>query len=123
MRLVRQILAPVVGYAVIVLLTSALFAALPPFRVTAPWWVLVAGTLGAVVAGLCGGSTAALVAGSRHFVLGCAVLVFLVIDTAVVLSRRGPDPVWFDLGGSLTLMAATVAGAWLVARRRPISAP
>ncbi|HUG52347.1 MAG TPA: hypothetical protein VMR21_02045 [Vicinamibacteria bacterium] len=118
MRFVRQILAPVVGYAVIAVLTSLLFASLPPFRVTARWWVLVAGTLGAVIAGLCGGATAALVAVGPRFLLGCAVLVFLVIDTAVVLSRGGTDPVWFDLGGSVTLMAATVAGAWLAARRR-----
>jgi hypothetical protein len=122
MRLVRQVLAPILGYAVIVLLTSALFAALPPFRLTARPWVLAAGTVGAVVAGLSGGGTAAFVAVSHRFVLGCAVLVFLVIDTAVVVSRGGPDPVWFDLAGSLTLMAATVAGAW-VAARRAFSAP
>jgi len=41
------------------------------------------------------------------------VLIFLFIDTATVLSRGSPDPVWFELVGAATLMGATVVGGVL----------
>ena len=60
----------------------------------------------------------------RH---AAAVLIFLAIDTAVVLSRRDADPVWFELSGSATLMLATVGGGLLyrvaTQRHRPPPAP
>lgn len=84
----------------------------------APWINLV-GLGGTIVSGLVGGNVAARVGGERPMLHTFAVLVPLLLDTIFVL-RNASDgaPLWFDLGGSGTLMAATVVGGWLHARGR-----
>jgi hypothetical protein len=81
----------------------------------------------AIVSGLLGGVTAAFVAGTHPVCHAAAVLIFLALDTAVVLARADADPAWFELAGSATLMLATVGGGvvyGLVTRRhRPPRAP
>ncbi len=79
----------------------------------APFRTQAAGALVAIIAGLLGGVTAALVAGRHPVRHAAGVLIFLVADTAVVLSRGSTDPLWFDLLGSITLMLATVCGGVL----------
>jgi hypothetical protein len=122
LKLLRSLSGALLGYIVIVLCTIAGFKPLGGIiHLHAPLRIQAAGTLVAVVSGLLGGATAALVAGRHPVRHAAGVLIFLSIDTAVVLSRGSPDPVWFDLAGSATLMLATVSGGvlyHLVTRRR-----
>ena len=126
--LVRTGASVVVGYVVIVVCTSIGFKPLGGIvHVQAPLGIQAAGALVAIVSGLLGGVTAAFVAGTHPVRHAAAVLIFLAIDTAVVLSRADADPAWFELAGSATLMLATVGGGVLygrVARRhRPPRVP
>ncbi len=102
------------GYAVIVVCTTIGFKPLGGIvHLHAPLPIQAAGALVAIVSGLLGGATAALVAGRHPVRHAAAVLIFLAIDTAVVLSRADTDPAWFELSGSATLMLATVSGGVL----------
>lgn len=81
--------------------------------------ILAAGIAGTVASGLAGGFLAALIGGARPLSHAAAVLIPLGLDTAYVVTRAlGDDPLWFALGGSLTLMAATLAGGFVRARTR-----
>jgi len=118
----RSVVAVIAGYLVIAVCTNFGFKPLGGIvHVDAALWVHVAATVVAVVSGLLGGAAAAAIAGKMPVRHAAAVLLFLIVDTGFVLSQRGPDPLWFELGGSATLMAATVAGGYLyslLARRR-----
>ena len=59
-------------------------------------------------------------AGRKPLLHTVGVLIPLALDTFYVLtSGIRADPLWFDLGGSLTLMAACVlAGYWLERRQQ-----
>jgi len=124
----RLVLAAVLGYAVIVALTTLGFVGwlsnADLYRGT--WQLKAQGTLVAVVSGLAGGALAGLIGRRRPLLHALTVLPFLVADTIYVLFVfPRTAPAWFELGGSLTLMAATVAGGWAVAtlRRRLESPP
>lgn len=122
MAILRVVAAAVLGYAVIVALTTLGFVFwLDDADLYRGDWLLKAkGTLVAVVAGLAGGALAALVDRRRPLLHAAAVLPFLVIDSVYVLFFfPRTTPAWFELAGSLTLMAATLAGGWIVARRLP----
>ena len=82
--------------------------------------VLLTATLGSIMSGLVGGSCAAWWGGKLPMRHVAAVIAFLAVDTVSIIAGReaGADPVWFDLGGSLTLILATVAGGWLQVRLR-----
>ena len=113
-KLLRSISAPVVGYAVILLCTIEGFKPLGNFiHVNAPLHIHLAGAMVAVISGVLGGLAAAFIAGRYPVRHASAVLIFLFIDTATVLSRGSPDPVWFELVGAATLMGATVVGGVL----------
>lgn len=125
LTVLRMIAAAVLGYAVIVALTTLgfvhwldgadLYRGGPGLQAK--------GALVAVVAGLAGGVLAGLVGGRRPVLHAASVLVFLVIDTAYVLFIfPRTAPIWFELIGSLTLMAATVAGGWGVGAIRSLTA-
>jgi hypothetical protein len=122
LKLFRSFAGVLLGYFVIVLCTIAGFKPLGGIvHLHAPLRVQAAGALVAIVSGLLGGVTASLVAGRHPVRHAGAVLIFLFIDTAVVLSRGSTDPVWFDLLGSATLMLATISGGvlyLLMTRRR-----
>jgi len=80
----------------------------------APVGVLAAGMAGTVVSGVVGGWLAAWIGGRRPWPHALAVLIPLMLDTTyVIVNDVGGEPVWFSLGGSLTLMAATLAGGAL----------
>jgi hypothetical protein len=122
LKILRSLASILFGYIVIVVCTIVGFKPLGGIvHLQAPLHIQAAGALVAIVSGLMGGVAAALV-GGRHPVRHAAgVLIFLCVDTAVVLSRGSTDPVWFDLSGSATLMLATVSGGvlyHLVTRRR-----
>ena len=111
LRVLRSAGAVVLGYAVIVACTSVGFGQLGGIiHMTAPVRIQAAATFVAVTSGLLGGIIAALIAGSHPIRHATAVLLFLCIDTGVVLVRGSADPLWFDLMGAATLMLATVCG-------------
>ena len=114
LKFLRSIVSVVLGYTVIVLCTIVGFRPLGGIiHLHAPPRTQAAGALVAIIAGLLGGLTAAFVAGRYPVRHAVAVLIFLWIDTGVVLSRPSPDPLWFDLAGAATLMLATVCGGAL----------
>ena len=109
----RLVAAGVLGYALIVALTTAgfngwlegadLYRGGPALQAR--------GMLVALVAGLAGGALAAVIGRRRPLLHALAVLPLLIADTIYVLFFfAGPAPWWFDLAGSLVLIASTVAG-------------
>ena len=122
LKILRSLASILLGYIVIVVCTIAGFKPLGGIvHLQAPLRIQAAGALVAILSGLMGGVAASFVAGSHPVRHAAGVLVFLFIDTAIVLSRGSTDPVWFDLSGSATLMLATVSGGvlyHLVTRRR-----
>jgi hypothetical protein len=122
LKILRSLASILLGYIAIVICTIVGFKPLGGIiHLQAPLRIQAAGVLVAIVSGLMGGVTASFVAGSHPVRHAAGVLVFLFIDTAVVLSRGSTDPVWFDLLGSATLMLATVSGGvlyHLVTQRR-----
>ena len=111
LQILRSAGAVVLGYAVIVVCTSVGFGQLGGIvHLNAPGRIQAAATFVAVASGLLGGIIAALIAGSHPIRHATAVVIFLCIDTGVVLFRGSVDPLWFDLMGAATLMLATVCG-------------
>lgn len=114
LKFLRSVLSVALGYTVIVLCTVVGFRPLGGIiHLHAPPRAQAAGALVAIISGLLGGVTAAFVAGRYPVRHAAAVLIFLCIDTGIVLSRSSPDPLWFDLAGAATLMLATVCGGVL----------
>ncbi len=116
----RSVASVFLGYVVIVACTTAGFKPLGGIiHLNAPPRIQAAGALVAILSGLLGGLTASAIA-SRHPVQhAAAVLAFLLVDTLVVLSRGSPDPLWFELTGSATLMGATVSGGLVYRLLKP----
>lgn len=120
--ILRLVVAGTLGYALIVVLTTVGFGWLKGAGSYGGDWRLMAqGGAIALVSGLAGGALAGLLGGRLPLRHALAVLPWLLVDSTYVLfffPRR--DPLWFDLLGSLGLMAATIAGGVLVgvARRR-----
>ncbi len=85
---------------------------------SAPTILAIAG-IGTVISGLIGGYLAARLGGARPWLAIAAVVAFLSADAIyVVFNNVGGHPLWYELGGALTLMLATVAGGWIGIRRR-----
>lgn len=122
----RSLLAIVAGYLTIALGTTLTFETL----LGGIGWTrssageLLVATVGAVLTGLVGGWVAARVAGRRPLWHALGVLIPLAADTIYVIrSGISVDPLWFDLGGSFTLMAACVLAGYLLERRRGARRP
>lgn len=118
----------VIGYAIIVVITTIGFEYVGQRLYGAPPSMLVKGALVAIFAGLAGGFAAGWIGAKRGLVNAAPVLIFLAIDTTYVLFFFRPRraPLWFDLMGSLTLMVCVLAGGWLrdyCAARYTISPP
>ena len=113
----RAAAAMIVGYAVIVLLTSLGFNGVLGGRPIygGPPLILAAGMLVAVIAGVVGGYIAGLIGPSRGLVNALLVLLPLIVDTSFVLFFFKPRtaPFWFDATASATLMACTLCGGLL----------
>jgi hypothetical protein len=124
--ILQALAALIVGYVMIVLLTSlgfngvlggrALYGGSPQD--------LAAGMLVAVISGLAGGYAAGWVGPARGLTNAAFVLLPLAMDTTFVLffAKTKVAPVWFDALASATLMACTLAGGflrerWPVARK------
>lgn len=80
---------------------------------------LVIGTVGALVSGLAGGFVAGRLAARYPFQHAAALVVPIALDTASIVASAGPDsdPLWFDIGGSATLLLGALLGGCLAAVR------
>lgn len=116
-QILRSLAAVIAGYLVIVAGTVLTFETMLGgigYTKSSPTELALA-TLGALVSGLAGGMTAAWLAGRRPFLHAVGLLVPLGLDTAyVIFSGISSDPVWFDLGGSATLVVGALLGGYVV---------
>ena len=116
-RIIRNLGAMTIGYAVIVLLTSFGFNAVlggRPLYGGSPL-DLAGGMMVAIISGLAGGCIAGFIGAERGIINAALVLVPLTGDTIYVLFffRKSTAPFWFDALASATLMACTVLGGIL----------
>jgi hypothetical protein len=122
-RILRGVAAMIIGYGVIVVLTSLGFNVVLGGRPIygGSTLVLVGGMLVAVISGLAGGYVAGLIGPMRGLVNAMLVLIPLTIDTMFVLSfyKKSTAPFWFDAMASVTLMMFTLVGGFL-SKRKPI---
>ena len=124
-RIVRGVAAMMIGYVIIVVLTSLGFNGVLGGRPLYGGSLSdsAAGMMIAVVSGLVGGCTAGFVGAGRQVLNATLVLIPLTGDTIYVLFffKRNTAPFWFDVLASGTLMTCTVLGGLLserVGRRR-----
>jgi len=122
--IVRGLAAMIIGYAVIVLLTSLGFNGVlggRPLYGGSPI-DLAGGMMVAIISGLAGGCIAGFIGAGRGILNAALVLVPLTGDTIYVLFffKKSTAPFWFDALASGTLMACTVLGGILRERiKRP----
>jgi hypothetical protein len=118
--IVRGLAAMIIGYAVIVLLTSVGFNGVLSGRPLygGSLFDLVAGMMVAIISGLAGGCVAGFIGAGRGILNAALVLVPLTGDTIYVLFffKKSTAPLWFDALASATLMACTVLGGILSER-------
>lgn len=117
----RSVGAVVAGFAVITVGTIFTFSVLVDdfgYYTSGPVDLLVA-SLGALASGVAGGAVAALVAGRHPLRHAAALVIPIGLDTASIIAKAGPgsDPLWFDLGGSATLLLGALVGGYLIATR------
>jgi len=116
MRIARGIAGFLLGYAVVVLVTTLGFALLPdrPLH-SGSLGVMAAAGVVAIAAGVGGGALATWIARSRA--VGWLVLLPLIAETYWLLFLRDSNPPadWRDAIAALTLLAAVAAGAYFAA--------
>ena len=113
-RILRSVLAAIVGYAAIAVGTTIVFRLAHGINLKSPPSHLVFGTLGILAAGIAGGWIAAWVGGRRPVAHAASVLIFLLADsTTVLFFRKRHEPLWFGVMSAAGLMAATVAGGFM----------
>ena len=80
---------------------------------------LVIATIGALASGVAGGLVAGRLAVRHPLWHAAALAVPIALDTASIIASAGPgsDPLWFDLGGSATLLLGALVGGYLVAAK------
>jgi hypothetical protein len=116
-RVLRALAAMIIGYGVIVVLTSLGFNVVlggqPIYGASTV--VLASGMLVAVISGLAGGYVAGLIGPMRGLMNATLVLLPLSVDTVFVLFFYGRSnaPSWFDAMASATLMLFTLGGGFL----------
>jgi hypothetical protein len=116
LRAARSLTAVVAGYAVIVAGTILAFEVWLGGigYYTSSTSVLAVASLAAFASGLAGGYVAAWLGGRPHQLHAAGVLLPLIIDTTyVVTSGVSSDPLWYDLVGAATLMAAAITGGYV----------
>src|SRR5215472_8548637 len=92
-KVLRSLASILLGYIVIVVSTIVGFKPLGGIvHLEAPLRVQAAAAFVAIISGLMGGIVAAFVAGRHPVRHAAGVLIFLFIDTAVVISRGSADP-------------------------------
>ena len=121
LQAMRSLGAVLVGYLVIALGTTLAFEVCLGGigYYTSTTKILALATLGALASGFAGGLTAAWLAGRRPLLHAAAILVPIALDTTyVITSGISDDPVWFDLGGSASLVVAALFAGYLLEVRR-----
>lgn len=116
MRVLRSIAALIVGYAVIVILTTYGFRfALDGQKIYGSGaFVMLKGTLVTLIAGMAGGYVAGLIGSLRPTASAVLVLLPLITEsTYLLVFRRLDAPLWFEIIGVLTLLGATLVGGML----------
>lgn len=124
--ILKLVAIAVLGYLVIALGQTFVLELLlgGQLGLDSPPAILAAATLGTIASGLIGGYLAAWMGGTRPLLHALLVVVILAFDAVFVLVKHvGGNPIWFDLGGALTLMLATASGGWLRSRNRRHSKP
>ncbi len=117
---IRGIAAGVLGYAIIALLTTLVFREFHGLGyhessavklVLGGAFISAAGFVGGCIAGWLGG---------RATIASAAVVLLLIFDSSVVISRELHDPLWFSLLSAVGLIGATIIGVairpWLALR-------
>jgi hypothetical protein len=121
-RVLRAFAAMIIGYGVIVALTSLGFNVVLGGRSIygGSMLVLISGMLVAVISGLAGGYIAGLIGPMRGLMNAMLVLIPLAVDTVFVLFFYGRSnaPFWFDTMASATLMICTLGGGFASRHRR-----
>jgi hypothetical protein len=121
-RILRALAAMIIGYGVIVVLTSLGFNVVLGGRPIygGSTLVLASGLLVAVISGLAGGCIAGVIGPLRGLINAMLVLIPLTADTVFVLFfyKKSSAPFWFDAIASATLMLFTVGGGFLSGRTR-----
>lgn len=126
-KIARGLIAVISGYAVIVAGTILAFevwlGGIGYYK--SPVSVLLIASVAAFISGFAGGFAAAWIGGKPYLVFAAGVAIFLIADSIFVISSgKSPDPVWYDLFGAMTLMAAAIIGGYvkqlLSARPLPI---
>lgn len=118
MKALRSVLAVVLGYAVMVAgAWTGQESVFPGTEYGAPIAeLLTVGILTAALAGT-GGAVTALLAPSRPFLHLIPMALLISIETIVLyLTGRVAGPLWFELIAGASLIAGTVAGAWIAAK-------
>jgi hypothetical protein len=115
--ILRGVAAMIIGYGVIVILTSLGFNVVlggRPIYGGSPS-VVATGMMVAIISGLAGGYIAGLVGHTRGLISAVLVLIPLVGDTIYVLFfyKKSTAPFWFDAMASATLMVCTLCGGFL----------
>ncbi len=113
--------AVLAGFAVITLGTVFTFEVLVDdfgYYTSGPTDLVIC-TIGALVSGLAGGFVAGRLAARHPLQHAAALVVPIALDTASIVASAGPssDPLWFDLGGSATLLLGALLGGCLSAAR------
>jgi hypothetical protein len=113
MQIARGIAGFLVGYALVVVITTVGFGWLDPYKPyhRAGLLVMAAATAVTIVAGLSGGGAAALIA--RRRLAGVLVAVPLIAESIWLLFfREHPDGAFaFEAVGAITLVASTILGS------------
>jgi hypothetical protein len=121
-HVLRALAAMIIGYGVIVVLTSFGFNVVlggRPIYGSSPV-VMVSGMVVAVISGLVGGYIAGLIGPMGGLLNAMLVLIPLAADTVFVLFfyKKSSAPFWFDAMASATLMICTLGGGLLSGRIR-----
>lgn len=119
MRVIRIVLGVVVGYAVMVVLITLVQEAWlggVSYHESSVSELLLAG-IGTFLSAVAGGAAGTAIAGSGTRAVGVGMSVVVVVETtALVATGKIGGPLWFDLGGSASLIVGIVIGTELVRR-------
>ncbi len=125
-RVLRTILAIVVGYAVMVILITLVqetWLGGVSYRESPRSVLALAGFFTFLSAGI-GGLVAAWIGGRQYLAHGLAVAAGVVVETTVLLSTGGlSGPLWFDLLAALSLIIGILLGAVLFSRLKSKRTP
>jgi hypothetical protein len=121
--ILRGLGAALAGYVTVIAATTVGFTPLGGIiHLSAPLRIHVLASAVAITSGILGGMVAGWVGGRSPVRHALGTAAFLTVEsTVLIVFKPSPDPVWFDVFGAVTLIAATVAGGYLwgrVSRRR-----